>query len=95
MSQGPRSQGPELRVPRSRVSGLGSQVSGPGSEVLILDYAVFEGRGEFCKLGHKFLTVLKVKVKSLSNNFSKYPNPGIQFQDKKNPQQLKHFYSEK
>ena len=32
---------------------------------------------------------------SNTNNFSKYPNPGIQFQDKKNPQWLKNFYLKK
>ena len=27
-----------------------------------------------------------------ANNFSKYTNPGIQFDEKENPQTLKHFY---
>ena len=45
LSQGPISQGPRSQGPRSRVSGPGSQVlildyatSSPGSQVLILDY---------------------------------------------------------
>ena len=38
LSQGPMSQGPRSQNPGSRVSG--SRVPGPGSQVLILDYAV-------------------------------------------------------
>ena len=37
------------------------------------------------------------KQLSVSNkkNFSKYPNPAIQFDDKENPQQRKHFSRKK
>ena len=39
-SQGPESQFQSLRVPETQVSG--SQSQGPGSQVLILDYAILD-----------------------------------------------------